>query len=201
MIQEMRTYSLLILLAFLAFLNPYPNWVFAQEAVQNTPSKKEAAEKPTTAERKDKIAAKSLGPQYIRQGIVSGKVVEVNVEKQCVVLEVPVNPKNKIRVSFIVTEDAKIRTRIIPTIYDDRGNLKKPSPKELADLKGKDKNLPGYESEFGNLKRDQVLLIHQVTTKEKLLADRQKSRPKSGEKNQQNDYLSNYIEIISEPQR
>lgn len=200
MIQMIGTYRPLFF--FILWTNLYllPIWGLAQEPVPNTPSKKDQGEKPT-AESKDKIAAKQSGPHYIRQGIVSGKVVEVNDERHCVVLEVPVNPKNKIRATFIVTDDAKIRTRIIPTLYDDRGNLKKPSPKELAELRGKDKNLPGYESEFGNLKRDQVLLVHQVTTKEKLLAERQKSRPKPGNKNQQEEYMANYIEIISEIQK
>ena len=66
------------------------------------------------------------------------------------------------------------------------------------ELKGKDKTLPGYESEFANLKRGQVLLVHQVTTKDKLLADRQKPRPKPGEKPKNEEYLAGYIEIISD---
>lgn len=147
---------------------------------------------------KPKESPKPTGPGYIRQAIVTGKVTDVNDEKHCVVLEVPISPKNKIQATFIVTEDAKIRTRVIPTLFDDRGNLKKPTTKELLELKGKDKTLPGYESEFANLKRGQVLLVHQVTTKEKLLAERQKPRPKPGDKAKTEELLASYIEIISE---
>jgi hypothetical protein len=68
-------------------------------------------------------------------------------------------------------------------------------------MKGKEKNLPGYQSEFANLKRDQILTVHQVTTKEKLLADRQKPRPKPGEKQTPEEFMTSYLEITNEAPR
>ena len=168
-----------------------------QEAAEK-PQQIKDAEKKEAGSAKPKDLPKPTAPAYIRQSVVTGKVTDVNDEKHCIVLEVPLSPKNKVQATFIVTEDAKIRTRVIPTLFDDRGNLKKPTSKELMELKGKDKNLPGYESEFANLKRGQVLLVHQVTTKDKLLADRQKPRPRPGEKPKNEEYLAGYIEIISE---
>lgn len=185
--------------ACFGFLIVFCGMTFGQQTEGKTQTTKEKeSENKESATSKLKEPNKTTTNHYIRQAILTGKVTDVNDEKHCVVLEIAISPKNKVQATFIVTEDAKIRTRVLPTLFDDKGNLKKPTGKELLELKGKDKTLPGYESEFGNLKRGQVLLVHQVTTKEKLLAERQKPRPKPGEKPKIEELLSSYIEIISE---
>lgn len=161
---------------------------------------KKGEEAKSSAKEDDKESPKAPATQYIRQNTYVGKVLDINTDKHCFVLEIPVNNRTKVKATFVVTEDAKIRTLVVPTIFDDRGNLKRPSAKELLELKGKDKHLPGYQSEFDSLKRDQTLKVLQVTTKERLLAERQKAKIplKPGEKPAQEDYLTNYVEIISE---
>lgn len=189
-------WSLIIILGFLGLnTTSFGN--------QNAPASKSQTKKDNSSKTdlEEKEAPKQTPNNYIRQNIFKGKVVEVNDEKHCFVLEIPFTPKNKVKATFIVTEDAKIRTMVVPTIYDDRGNLKRPSAKELSEMKGKEKNLPGYQSEFANLKRDQILTVHQVTTKEKLLADRQKPRPKPGEKQTPEEYMTSYLEITNEAPR
>ena len=196
MIHHLKPVALIVCFGFLiTFCGP----TFGQQTEgKNQTSKEKELENKDSANTKAKESPKTAANHYIRQAILTGKVTDVNDEKHRIVLEFAVTPKNKAQATFIVTEDAKIRTRVLPTLFDDKGNLKKPTPKELLELKGKDKNLPGYESEFASLKRGQVLLVHQVTTKEKILADRQKPRPKPGEKPKMDDMLSSYIEIISE---
>jgi len=54
-------------------------------------------------------------------------------------------------VDFQTAEVVKVRTMVLPTEYDDKGNKKTYTKKELEELKGKDKNLPGYESALDKL--------------------------------------------------
>jgi hypothetical protein len=60
-------------------------------------------------------------------------------------------------VDFHAGDDVKVRTMILPVQFDDKGNPKQYSPDELKALKGKDKDLPGYEAKLSDLKvGDQV---------------------------------------------
>jgi len=54
-------------------------------------------------------------------------------------------------VEFQSAEAVKVRTMVLPEQFDDKGNLKKYSKEELAELKGKDKNAVGYESSLEKL--------------------------------------------------
>ena len=137
--------------------------------------------------------------KYIKINTYLAKIIEINTEKHSVIIETPIN-KQHVKATFIVVEDAKIRTLIIPTLFDDRGNITKPTKKELLALKGKDRLLPGYESDFSSLKPNQTIKIQQVTTKEHELVEKQKiNLEKINKKKQMPEYLSNYIEINSEP--
>lgn len=69
--------------------------------------------------------------------------------------------KSKVSVEFQVSEKAKIRTAILPEAFDDKGNIKKYTSKELADLKGKNKALPGYESSIEKLEVGQTVKVTQ----------------------------------------
>jgi len=52
----------------------------------------------------------------------------------------------KTDVDFQTAEAVKVRTMVLPTEFDEKGNKKTYSKKELEEMKGKDKTLPGYES-------------------------------------------------------
>jgi hypothetical protein len=62
-------------------------------------------------------------------------------------------------------EDVKVRIAQPPQQYDDKGNPKKYTSQELKDLKGPDTKLPGYTSEFGDLKIGQTVTVYLTTKK------------------------------------
>jgi hypothetical protein len=62
-------------------------------------------------------------------------------------------------VDFQVEENLKVRIKDLPEQFDDKGNIKRYTAQERAELKGKDKNLMGYESSPDALKIGQVVLV------------------------------------------
>jgi hypothetical protein len=62
-------------------------------------------------------------------------------------------------VDFQLTENVKVRIKDLPEQFDEKGNIKKYTKEELAALKGKDKNLMGYESSLEALQQGQTLLL------------------------------------------
>ena len=69
------------------------------------------------------------------------------------------------KVDFQVAENVKVRVKDLPEQFDDKGNIKKYTKDELAELKGKDKNLPGYESSIDALKPGQMVQVKLVVHK------------------------------------
>jgi len=60
---------------------------------------------------------------------------------------------------FQTDENFKVRVKDLPEQFDEKGNIKKYTAQEKAELKGKDKNLPGYESSPDALKVGQTVLV------------------------------------------
>lgn len=67
--------------------------------------------------------------------------------------------KVKTEIDFQASDKVKVRTLVLPEIYDDKGNLQKYSPQQLNDLKGRDRSLPGYESSLDKLQAGQQLRV------------------------------------------
>jgi hypothetical protein len=67
--------------------------------------------------------------------------------------------KVKSLVEFQGSETVKVRTMVLPEEFDDKGKPKKYTKEELATLKGKDTNLPGYESSLEKLETGQKLRV------------------------------------------
>ena len=65
----------------------------------------------------------------------------------------------KQKVDFQAEENVKVRLKRLPEEFDDKGNIKRHTAAELVKLKGKDKDLPGYESSVENLRVGQVVQI------------------------------------------
>jgi hypothetical protein len=78
-------------------------------------------------------------------------------------------------VELQTTDDVKVRLSNPPAQFDDKGKIKKYTPKELAALKGPDPKLPGYNGEFSDLQQDQIVAVTLVKKKE---APRPAARPK-----------------------
>jgi hypothetical protein len=90
-------------------------------------------------------------------------------------------------VDFQSEEAVKVRTMVLPEQFDDKGNIKKYTAAELRQMKGKDVNLPGYESSVEALKPGQVVQVylgyHRKAAPAKLTtAADNKDAPKDAEK-------------------
>jgi hypothetical protein len=90
-----------------------------------------------------------------------------------------VNKKVELRGS----EEVKVRTLQPPIDYDEKGNVKKYTKKELKELKGPG-NLPGYTGEFDNLRAGQVVRIYLAKSKKKLALNK---KAKKGKKKKKED--------------
>jgi hypothetical protein len=77
-------------------------------------------------------------------------------------------------VEFQHRDEVKVRTLVLPEQFDDKGNVKKYTKEQLNELKGKDKNLPGYESALEKLEPGQVVTV--------TLASYRKPKPKPDDK-------------------
>lgn len=134
-------------------------------------AKKDDSEKPEKMER----AAPPV--PYIKQGLFVGKITDVRESDRNFAIDYAAGRGKNIKLSFAITDDVKIRTMNMPMMFDDRGNLKRPSRDEMIKAKGKDKDrlLPGFEADFSSLTMGQIVQVQAVTTKEKLLAARDKA--------------------------
>jgi hypothetical protein len=83
---------------------------------------------------------------------------------------------NKEDVEFQTIPDPKVRTMFLPEVFDDKGEIKKYTPAEKAELKGKDKSLPGYESSLEKLEAGQTLKVTLVPVKTKKAAPPEKNK-------------------------
>jgi hypothetical protein len=62
-------------------------------------------------------------------------------------------------------DDVQVRLKDPPVAFDEKGNAKKYTAKELKELKG-DPKLPGYAGDFDSLKTDQIVQIKLAKMKE-----------------------------------
>ncbi|MFO0879055.1 MAG: hypothetical protein U0840_17060 [Gemmataceae bacterium] len=65
----------------------------------------------------------------------------------------------KQQIEFQASEKVKVRTMLLPDQFDEKGNVKKYSKKELAELKGSDASLPGYNSGLDKLEPGQKVRV------------------------------------------
>jgi hypothetical protein len=56
------------------------------------------------------------------------------------------------------SDDVKVRLKDPPVTFDDKGNVKKYTAKELKELKG-DPKLPGYAGDFDSIHQDQIIQV------------------------------------------
>lgn len=93
-------------------------------------------------------------------------------------------------------DDLKVRAKFPPIAFDDKGNVKKYTAKELKELKGDDPKAPGYQADFDSLKPGQFVTVS--------LMQKKKMRPKPGEKKEaeflnDNALTASEIMIEAEP--
>jgi hypothetical protein len=61
-------------------------------------------------------------------------------------------------VELVLAEEVKVRLARLPQAFDDKGNPKRYTPKEMKDLRGPEK-LPGFAAERGDLQVGQTVLV------------------------------------------
>ena len=67
--------------------------------------------------------------------------------------------KKDVNIEF--TQGADMKVRILhPMVYDDKGKPKKLTKKELDELKGTDKKLPGYTADASDIKQDMIVTVY-----------------------------------------
>jgi len=111
------------------------------------------------AQDKDKKDTPEQKEKVIKIGDIAGKVTNIDANEKSFHLQV-----GKQDVKVMTIDDVKIRTKNPPVAYDDKGNKKKYTAKELKELKG-DSKLPGYTAEFNDLKQNQVVEVSLVRKK------------------------------------
>jgi hypothetical protein len=52
-----------------------------------------------------------------------------------------------------------VRTKNPPIAIDEKGKIKRYTPKELKELKGEDQKLPGYQADFDSIKMGQIVQV------------------------------------------
>ena len=112
------------------------------------------------AQDKDKKDAPDQKEKMINVGNIAGKVTNIDANEKSLHLQV-----GRQDVKVMTTDDVKVRTKNPPVQYDDKGNKKKYTAKELKELKGNDPKLPGYTAEFNDLKQNQVVEVSLVRKK------------------------------------
>jgi hypothetical protein len=78
-------------------------------------------------------------------------------------------------------DETKVRTMVLPVEYDDKGKPKKFTPKELRELKGPNKKLPGYTADWDNLGKGQLVEVYIPKPK------KPKTKPKTKDKDKEDE--------------
>ena len=110
-------------------------------------------------DKKDSKDAPDQKEKLIQIGNIEGKIKGIDAMEKSLNLQ-----SGRQNVKVMTIDEVKVRTKNPPIQYDDKGNKKKYTAKELKDLKG-DSKLPGYTAEFGDLKTNQYVQITLVRKK------------------------------------
>ena len=111
------------------------------------------------AQEKDKKDTPEQKEKVFKVGDIVGKVTNIDANEKSFHLQV-----GKQDVKVMTIDDVKVRTKNPPVAYDDKGNKKRYTPKELKELRG-DSKLPGYTAEFNDLKQNQWVKVSLVRKK------------------------------------
>jgi hypothetical protein len=118
------------------------------------------------------VAARDLGTRrslLIQMAQQQAQMATIKQEKQSLDIE--------------ASDEIVVRAANPPVQFDDKGNVKKYTAKELKALKGNNPKLPGYESDFDSLRPDQIVEIHLAKPKEQ-------PKPKATNKDADKDALA-----------
>lgn len=107
-----------------------------------------------TEKKDDKKSDKEAPKERLvpfKSGILA-KITSVNKEQRVLHVEA-----GKTNFDVVASDTVKVQANDPPPAFDEKGNFKKYTTKELADLKGAG---PGYPSEFENLRPGQIVKLN-----------------------------------------
>jgi hypothetical protein len=133
-----------------------------QETNKDTPTDKPAVEKKNEPPPKPKLIPAGKGVTNVVRADRTSITVKVNYKKPAIENNQLVLKDVSEDVTLQFTEDVKIRMPEPPEAFDEKGNFKKYTPKELDELKGPDKTLPGYTASWENLRPGQIVELRLV---------------------------------------
>lgn len=116
-------------------------------AEPNDPKKDDTEKKPPAA------ANPQPKENWKAVGAGAGKLVHVNTSTKQLKVEI-----GRQTVELQASDDVMVRQAVPPIDYDDKGNIKRYSAKELKDLKGPGNNW-GYTADFDALKQGQIVEV------------------------------------------
>jgi hypothetical protein len=99
-------------------------------------------------------------------------------------------------VEFQATESVKVRTLVLPEQFDEKGNVKKYTKAELAEMRGKDKNLPGFESSLEKLEAGQKVRVLLVQSSKKAPPVKNKDKDKKANDDDEKKMQVKMITIV-----
>jgi hypothetical protein len=145
-----------------------------EEPAKKTDVKKDDAKKDETAKKtdskkddskKESDKGKDAPPaeKLFKYGTARGKIVWIDESKKKLKIQVQVG-NEKVDSELQSIDDVKVRSVYPPMQFDEKGRARKPTAKELKELRGTDK-LPGYQAEFSDLKMEQIVDVTLVTKK------------------------------------
>ncbi|MCS6851118.1 MAG: hypothetical protein NZ700_08130 [Gemmataceae bacterium] len=120
-----------------------------------------AADPPTKTPPREKL---------VPAGELTGKLTKIEghfLTLQVTTLQPSLNPRSAPRqvmqtIELEMVEDVKVRLLNPPPAFDDKGQVKKYTAKELAELKGPDKRLPGFTGAVADLRPNQTVSVSLV---------------------------------------
>lgn len=186
----MRAVSCFIAFALMGSLLSLPALGADEKDKKADPKKDAGGNKPTVQKPDARKAREKPAEKWIKAGAVAGKVVTVNEAKKSLRIELTVG-KKKVPVEWQSIDDVNVRRPKPPAAFDDKGNPKRYTRKELRELKG-DPKLPGFPAEFSDLKPGQYVQVVLV---------RKKGRPRRPAADPTGEYAPHMslIVILSDP--
>ena len=99
----------------------------------------------------------------------------------------------KHEIDFQASPKVKVRTLVLPEQFDERGRPKKYTAKELAEFKGKDRGLVGYESSLDKLEAGMEVRV----TLRAAPAKTEKAKDKDGEDGGQEKKMQASVIVVT----
>jgi hypothetical protein len=131
---------------------------------KSKPEKPDAKPPQQKKESKTKTEAKE---KLVPAGQAVGRIVKVPGADRLLGVRGLGNGGGK-AVDFLVHDDVKVRLAQLPAQFDDKGRPKRYSTKELNELRGPDKKLPGFTASLEDLRVGQTVEIALVRKAGKL---------------------------------